>query len=60
MNHGLMRKGESEQVLSVFRDQMDANLIYVDATDRFRQGGGIDPFHICGTYIVFHMLCPPC
>lgn len=35
VNHGLMRKGESEQVLSVFRDQMDANLIYVDAADRF-------------------------
>ena len=35
VNHGLRRKGESEQVLSVFRDQMDANLIYVDATDRF-------------------------
>lgn len=35
VNHGLMRKGESEQVLSVFRDQMDANLIYIDATDRF-------------------------
>ena len=35
VNHGLMRKGESEQVLSVFRDQMDANLIYVDASDRF-------------------------
>lgn len=35
VNHGLMRKGESEQVLSVFRDQLDANLIYVDATDRF-------------------------
>ena len=35
VNHGLMRKGESEQVLSVFRDQMDANLIYVNATDRF-------------------------
>ena len=35
VNHGLMRKGESEQVLSVFRGQMDANLIYVDATDRF-------------------------
>lgn len=35
VNHGLMRKGESEQVLEVFRDQMDANLIYVDATDRF-------------------------
>ena len=35
VNHGLMRKGESEQVLSVFRDQMDANLVYVDAADRF-------------------------
>ncbi len=35
VNHGLMRKGESEQVITVFRDQLDANLIYVDATDRF-------------------------
>ena len=35
VNHGLMRKGESEQVIQVFRNQMDANLIYVDATDRF-------------------------
>ena len=35
VNHGLMRKGESEQVIEVFRHQMDANLIYVDATDRF-------------------------
>lgn len=35
VNHGLMRKGESEQVLEVFRNQMDANLVYVDATDRF-------------------------
>ena len=35
VNHGLMRKGESEQVIKVFRDQMDANLIYIDATDRF-------------------------
>ena len=35
VDHGLMRKGESEQVIEVFRDQMDANLIYVDATDRF-------------------------
>ena len=35
VNHGLMRKGESEQVLQVFRDELDANLIYVDATDRF-------------------------
>ena len=35
VNHGLMRKGESEQVVTVFRDQLGANLIYVDATDRF-------------------------
>ena len=35
VNHGLMRKGESEQVVDVFRNQMDANLVYVDATDRF-------------------------
>ncbi len=35
VNHGLMRKNESENVLEVFRNQMDANLIYVDATDRF-------------------------
>ncbi|MBE6525303.1 MAG: glutamine-hydrolyzing GMP synthase [Thermoplasmata archaeon] len=35
VNHGLMRKGESEQVIEVFRDQLDANLIYIDATDRF-------------------------
>ncbi|MBP3692149.1 MAG: glutamine-hydrolyzing GMP synthase [Clostridia bacterium] len=35
VNHGLMRKGESEQVLEVFGKELDANLIYVDATDRF-------------------------
>ena len=35
VNHGLMRKGESEGVIEVFRNQLDANLIYVDATDRF-------------------------
>ena len=35
VNHGLLRKGESEQVIEVFRDQMNANLIYVDAVDRF-------------------------
>ncbi len=35
VNHGLMRKGESEQVIEVFGQQLDANLIYVDATDRF-------------------------
>jgi GMP synthase (glutamine-hydrolysing) len=35
VNHGLMRKGESEQVIEVFGKQLDANLIYIDATDRF-------------------------
>ena len=35
VNHGLLRKGEPEQVVEVFRDQMDANLVYVDAIDRF-------------------------
>lgn len=35
VNHGLLRKGEPEQVVEVFRDQMKANLVYVDAADRF-------------------------
>ena len=35
VNHGLLRKGEPEQVIEVFRNQMKANLIYIDATDRF-------------------------
>lgn len=35
VNHGLLRKGEPEQVIKVFRGEMDANLIYVDAVDRF-------------------------
>ena len=45
VNHGLMRKGESEQVISVFRDQLGANLVYVDATDRFldKLSGVSDP-----------------
>ena len=45
VNHGLMRKGESEQVLQVFREQLGANLIYVDATDRFldKLAGVADP-----------------
>ena len=45
VNHGLMRKGESEQVIEVFRNQMDANLTYVDATDRFLDllAGEADP-----------------
>jgi len=45
VNHGLLRKGEPEQVVKVFRDEMDANLIYVDATDRFlnKLAGVADP-----------------
>ncbi len=45
VNHGLLRKGEPEQVIKVFRDEMDANLIYVDATDRFldKLAGVTDP-----------------
>ena len=35
VNHGLMRKGESEEVVEVFKNQLDANLVYIDATDRF-------------------------
>ena len=35
VNHGLMRKGESEQVIEIFQNRLDANLIYIDATDRF-------------------------
>ena len=35
VNHGLLRKGEPEQVIEVFRNQMQANLIYVDAVERF-------------------------
>ena len=45
VNHGLMRKGESEQVIEVFGKELDANLIYVDATDRFLDllAGEADP-----------------
>ena len=45
VNHGLLRKGEPEQVVEVFRNQMDANLIYVDAVDRFldKLSGVSDP-----------------
>ena len=45
VNHGLLRKGEPEQVIKVFRDEMDANLIYVDAVDRFldKLAGVTDP-----------------
>ena len=45
VNHGLLRKGEPEQVIEVFRNKMDANLVYVDATDRFldKLAGVSDP-----------------
>ena len=45
VNHGLMRKGESEQVIEVFGKELDANLVYVDATDRFLDllAGGSEP-----------------
>ena len=45
VNHGLMRKGESESVIEVFKNQMDANLIYVDATERYltKLAGVADP-----------------
>ena len=45
VNHGLLRKGESEQVIKVFGEEMDANLVYVDAVDRFldKLAGITDP-----------------
>lgn len=45
VNHGLLRKGEPEQVVEVFRNQMNANLVYVDAVDRFldKLAGVADP-----------------
>ena len=45
VNHGLLRKGEPEQVIRVFRDELNANLIYVDAVDRFldKLAGVADP-----------------
>lgn len=45
VNHGLLRKGEPEQVVEVFRNQLGANLVYVDATDRFlnKLAGVADP-----------------
>ncbi len=45
VNHGLLRKGEPEQVIKVFRDEMNANLVYVDAVDRFldKLAGVADP-----------------
>lgn len=57
VNHGLLRKGEPEQVIEVFRNQMNANLIYVDATDRFldKLAGVDDPEtkrHIIGNEFI--------
>ena len=57
VNHGLMRKGESEQVIDVFRNQLGAELIYVDATDRFLDllAGEADPEvkrHIIGVEFI--------
>ncbi len=57
VNHGLLRKGESEQVIQVFRHQMSANLIYVDASDRFldKLAGVTDPEqkrHIIGAEFI--------
>ena len=57
VNHGLLRKGEPEQVIEVFRNQMDANLIYVDAVDRFldKLAGVSDPEqkrHIIGAEFI--------
>ena len=57
VNHGLLRKGEPEQVIEVFRNQMDANLIYVDAVDRFldKLAGVADPEtkrHIIGAEFI--------
>ena len=45
VNHGLLRKGEPEQVVDVFRNQLDANLVYVDAVDRFlsKLAGVVEP-----------------
>jgi GMP synthase (glutamine-hydrolysing) len=57
VNHGLLRKGEPEQVIQVFRHQMSANLIYVDATERFlnKLAGVSDPEqkrHIIGSEFI--------
>ena len=57
VNHGLLRKGEPEQVIEVFRNQMEANLIYVDAVDRFldKLAGVSDPEqkrHIIGAEFI--------
>ncbi|MBR2558844.1 MAG: glutamine-hydrolyzing GMP synthase subunit GuaA, partial [Firmicutes bacterium] len=57
VNHGLLRKGEPEQVIKIFRDELGANLIYVDATDRFlnKLAGVSDPEekrHIIGSEFI--------
>ncbi len=57
VNHGLLRKGEPEEVIQVFRNEMNANLVYVDATDRFldKLAGVTDPEekrHIIGSEFI--------
>ena len=57
VNHGLLRKGEPEQVIKVFREELGANLIYVDAVDRFldKLAGVTDPEekrHIIGSEFI--------
>ncbi len=57
VNHGLMRKGESEQVIEIFKNGLDANLVYIDATDRFldKLAGVAEPEKkrkiICGEFV---------
>ena len=65
VNHGLLRKGEPEQVIRVFRDEMNANLIYVDAVDRFldKLAGVSDPEekrHIIGEEFIDVFAEVPC
>ena len=60
VNHGLLRKGESEQVIKVFKEQLGANLIYVDAVDEFLDNlaGVEDPEHHCGGIHRRKVRCP--
>ena len=56
VNHGLLRKGEPEQVVRVFRDELKSNLIYVDAVDRFldKLAGVSDPENRLRGSLVWH------
>ena len=56
VNHGLMRKDESESVIKLFREELDANLI---CNERIRQCGGCNAFHRIGTFVVQHVDVPP-